>query len=121
MVDYSTAFFEVWELPSTLSAVVIQALKQQFAQYEVPLIVQSDGGHSLQVRSLGVFTYRLLIVPQSIKWEGSIGGKNCQETLQTKPRPVHGSFGVSQHPKSRVGTQPSSTSAGEAYLECVPC
>ena len=44
VVDYLTDFFEVGELPSTLSVVVIQALKQLFARHGVPLIVHSDGG-----------------------------------------------------------------------------
>ena len=44
LVDYLTDFFEVGNLPSTLSVMVIQALKQQFARYGVPLIVHSDGG-----------------------------------------------------------------------------
>ena len=43
VVDYLTDFFEVGELSSTLSSVVIQALKQQFARHGVPLVVHSDG------------------------------------------------------------------------------
>ena len=43
-----------------------------------------------------------------------VSGKNCQETIQTEYRPLHGSPGVSQHHSGRFRIQPSSMSAGEA-------
>ena len=56
MVDYLTDIFEVEELPSTLSSVVIHALKQQVEQYGFPLVVHSDGGQQFKSEEFRAFS-----------------------------------------------------------------
>ena len=44
IVDYLTDYFEISNLKSTVATVVVDAIKEQFARYGIPVVVQTDGG-----------------------------------------------------------------------------
>ena len=55
IVDYLTDYFEISSLKSTIATAVVDAIKEQFARYGIPVVVQTDGGPRFIAREFSDF------------------------------------------------------------------
>eukprot|EP00731_Ephydatia_muelleri_P009993 Em0005g579a len=55
IVDYLTDYFEISALKSTIAIVVVDAIKEQFSRYGIPVTVQTDGGPQFIAREFREF------------------------------------------------------------------